>query len=102
MTPPETSIIVRTFNEERHLPGLLEAIRGQRNQDFETVARADQAAGTHLDERKHREMKSKHGGAGNSQDFQSHVARYAVADGVAGKVRRADDQNRHFARGEDG
>ena len=34
---PETSIVIRTFNEERHLPGLLEAIRHQDYQDFEIV-----------------------------------------------------------------
>ena len=34
---PETSIIIRTFNEEKHLPRLLEAIRTQDYQDFEIV-----------------------------------------------------------------
>ena len=37
MTNPETSIIIRTFNEERYLPDLLEGIKGQRYQDFEVV-----------------------------------------------------------------
>ena len=30
MTRPETSIVIRTFNEERDLPRLLEAIHEQR------------------------------------------------------------------------
>jgi len=34
---PETSIIIRTFNEEKHLPGLLESLRLQAYRDFETV-----------------------------------------------------------------
>ena len=34
---PETSIIVRTYNEEAHLPRLLKAIRGQRYKDFEII-----------------------------------------------------------------
>jgi len=34
---PEASIIIRTFNEERRLPGLLEAIHQQRFQDFEVI-----------------------------------------------------------------
>lgn len=37
MTRPETSIVIRTFNEERDLPRLLEGIRGQRYQDFEVI-----------------------------------------------------------------
>ena len=37
MSTPETSIIIRTFNEERHLPGLMEAIGEQRYQDFEVI-----------------------------------------------------------------
>ena len=37
MASPETSIIIRTFNEERHLPGLLEALSHQSYRDFETV-----------------------------------------------------------------
>lgn len=37
MTGPETSIVIRTFNEEKHLPALLEAIQVQNYQDFETV-----------------------------------------------------------------
>ena len=34
---PETSIIIRTFNEETYLPGLLEGIASQDYRDFETV-----------------------------------------------------------------
>jgi len=34
---PEASIIIRTFNEEKHLPALLTAIRAQNYQDFEIV-----------------------------------------------------------------
>lgn len=34
---PETSIILRTFNEERYVPGLLEAVSNQQYQDFEIV-----------------------------------------------------------------
>ena len=37
MTTIETSIIVRTFNEERYLPGLLEALAGQRYRNFEVI-----------------------------------------------------------------
>ena len=37
MTAPETSIVIRTFNEERHLPRLLEAIHEQRYDDFEVI-----------------------------------------------------------------
>ena len=37
MTNPETSIVIRTFNEEKHLPGLLEAVRLQAYQDFELI-----------------------------------------------------------------
>ena len=37
MTRPETSIVIRTFNEERDLPRLLEAIQGQRYKDFEVI-----------------------------------------------------------------
>jgi D-arabinose 1-dehydrogenase-like Zn-dependent alcohol dehydrogenase/glycosyltransferase involved in cell wall biosynthesis len=37
MSIPETSIIIRTFNEERYLPCLLEAIQGQRYRDFELI-----------------------------------------------------------------
>ena len=37
MTRPETSIVIRTFNEERDLPRLLEAIHEQRYQDFEVI-----------------------------------------------------------------
>ena len=34
---PETSVLIRTFNEERHLPGLLEGIDRQAYRDFEIV-----------------------------------------------------------------
>ena len=34
---PEVSIIVRTFNEERHIGNLLHAIRGQNYQDYEII-----------------------------------------------------------------
>ena len=34
---PETSIILRTFNEERYVPDLLEAVSNQQYQDFEIV-----------------------------------------------------------------
>ena len=37
MTRPETSIVIRTFNEERYLPALLDAIGNQRYQDFEVI-----------------------------------------------------------------
>ena len=37
MPSPETSIIIRTFNEEKHLPGLLESLGGQTYRDFEIV-----------------------------------------------------------------
>ena len=37
MASPETSIIIRTFNEEKHLPGLLEAVREQSYRDYEIV-----------------------------------------------------------------
>ena len=37
MPSPETSIIIRTFNEEKHLPGLLESLGGQTYQDYEIV-----------------------------------------------------------------
>ena len=33
----ETSIIVRAFNEQKHLPALFEAIGRQKYRDFETV-----------------------------------------------------------------
>lgn len=36
-TNPETSIVIRTFNEERHLPVLLEGIGKQDYRDFEIV-----------------------------------------------------------------
>lgn len=35
--PPETSIVVRAYNEARHLPALLDAIDRQRYRDFEVV-----------------------------------------------------------------
>lgn len=34
---PETSIIIRTYNEERHLPALFEGLSAQGYRDFETV-----------------------------------------------------------------
>ena len=37
MPGPETSIIIRTFNEEKHLPGLLESLGSQAYRDFEIV-----------------------------------------------------------------
>lgn len=37
MQPPEVSVIIRTFNEERFLPGLLDALTRQSFSDFETV-----------------------------------------------------------------
>ena len=37
MTVPETSVVIRTFNEEKHLPGLLEALGRQSYRDFEIV-----------------------------------------------------------------
>lgn len=37
MTVPETSVVIRTFNEEKHLPGLLEALRQQSYRNFEIV-----------------------------------------------------------------
>ena len=56
MATPETSIIIRTFNEEKHLPGLLEGISGQDYRDFEMVVvdsgsvdRTRDIAGRHAD-----------------------------------------------------
>ncbi len=37
MTAPETSIIIRAFNEEKYLPALFDAIEQQTYQDFETI-----------------------------------------------------------------
>ncbi|MDX1707814.1 MAG: alcohol dehydrogenase catalytic domain-containing protein [Desulfobacterales bacterium] len=37
MSHPETSIVIRTFNEEKYLPDLLDALRLQAQQDFETI-----------------------------------------------------------------
>jgi len=37
MTVPETSIVIRTFNEEKYLPTLLEAIISQTYKDFELI-----------------------------------------------------------------
>jgi 2-desacetyl-2-hydroxyethyl bacteriochlorophyllide A dehydrogenase len=34
---PETSIIIRTFNEQKHLPNLFKALAQQSYQDFETI-----------------------------------------------------------------
>ena len=36
-TMPETSIIIRAFNEEKHLPALLKALAAQKYRDFEVV-----------------------------------------------------------------
>ncbi len=37
MAVPETSVIIRTFNEEKHLPGLLDALGQQTYRDFEII-----------------------------------------------------------------
>lgn len=37
MAAPETSVIIRTFNEEKHLPNLLEALRLQSYRDIEII-----------------------------------------------------------------
>jgi len=37
MAAPETSIVIRTYNEETHLPGLLEALGRQSYRDFEII-----------------------------------------------------------------
>lgn len=37
MSAPETSILIRTFNEEKHLPALLASLGEQDYQDFEIV-----------------------------------------------------------------
>ena len=37
MDQPATSIIIRTFNEARFLPGLLSAIKEQRYKNLETI-----------------------------------------------------------------
>ena len=37
MPNPETSVVIRTFNEEKHLPTLLEAFRSQCYRDFELI-----------------------------------------------------------------
>ena len=37
MSHPEISIVIRTFNEEKFLPALLDALRGQTTQNFETI-----------------------------------------------------------------
>lgn len=37
MNTPETSVIIRTYNEERHLPGLLNSLSEQSYRDFEIV-----------------------------------------------------------------
>ncbi len=34
---PETTVIIRTFNEAQRLPALLERLCGQQYQDFETI-----------------------------------------------------------------
>ena len=53
---PETSIVIRTFNEEKYLPGFLEAVEGQEYRDFEIVVvdsgsfdRTREIAGEHCD-----------------------------------------------------
>ena len=35
--PPETSVIIRTFNEQEHLPALFDALAKQAYRDFETI-----------------------------------------------------------------
>ena len=37
MSNPEISVIIRTFNEEKFLPELLDALKRQSFQDFETI-----------------------------------------------------------------
>ena len=37
MNHPETSVVIRTFNEERFLPNLLAAIEQQAYRDHETI-----------------------------------------------------------------
>jgi 2-desacetyl-2-hydroxyethyl bacteriochlorophyllide A dehydrogenase len=37
MPYPEISVIIRTFNEEKYLPALLDALRHQSRRDFETI-----------------------------------------------------------------
>ncbi len=37
MSNPEISVVIRTFNEEKFLPDLLEALKRQSFQDFETI-----------------------------------------------------------------
>ena len=37
MTVPESSIVIRTFNEEKHLPRLLESLGRQSYRDFEII-----------------------------------------------------------------
>ncbi len=37
MNHPETSVVIRTFNEERFLPNLLAAIEQQTYRDYETI-----------------------------------------------------------------
>ena len=37
MSPPEISVIIRTFNEEKFLPGLLDALDRQSFRSFETI-----------------------------------------------------------------
>src|SRR5207247_10979537 len=34
---PETSIVIRAYNEEKHLPELFRSLAGQEYRDFETV-----------------------------------------------------------------
>ena len=37
MASPEASVVIRTFNEEKYLPGLLESLRSQTFRDYEIV-----------------------------------------------------------------
>jgi glycosyltransferase involved in cell wall biosynthesis len=37
MSHPEISVVIRTFNEEKFLPALLDALSGQAVQNFETI-----------------------------------------------------------------
>ena len=34
---PQISVVIRTFNEEKHLPALLDALKLQTRRDFETI-----------------------------------------------------------------
>jgi len=37
MNKAEVSIVIRTYNEQKYLPDLLEALRGQTYQNFEII-----------------------------------------------------------------